>query len=201
MSFIQVLPLAVVMVAGPQILSAIFLATSGECRQNSAAYVFGASLSISAVVTLAYLLSDGASRQGTSNDILNAIVLVLLLAAMVNTYRTRDESEPPEWMGKLQQANPRFSFRLGFLLLGLFPSDVFTAVAVGSYLSANDRPLTDAAGFVALTLLFLALPALVLLAFGERAEAFLPKARHWMNENAWIVNEVVILLFVAMILG
>ena len=195
------LPLAVVMVAGPQILSAIFLATSGEWRRNSAAYVFGASLSISAVVTLAYLLSDGASRQGTSNDILNAIVLVLLLAAMVNTYRTRDESEPPEWMGKLQQANPRFSFRLGFLLLGLFPSDVFTAVAVGSYLSANDRPLTDAGGFLALTLLFLALPALVLLAFGDRAEAFLPKARDWMNENAWLVNEVVILLFVAMILG
>jgi len=200
-SFLTVLPLAVVMVAGPQILSAIFLATSGEWRRNSAAYVFGASLSISAVVTLAYLLSDGASRQGTSNDILNAIVLVLLLAAMVNTYRTRDESEPPEWMGKLQQANPRFSFRLGFLLLGLFPSDVFTAVAVGSYLSANDRPLTDAGGFLALTLLFLALPALVLLAFGDRAEAFLPKARDWMNENAWLVNEVVILLFVAMILG
>src|SRR6056297_1592284 len=189
------------MVAGPQILSAIFLATSGEWRRNSAAYVFGASLSISAVVTLAYLLSDGASRQGTSNDILNAIVLVLLLAAMVNTYRTRDESEPPEWMGKLQQANPRFSFRLGFLLLGLFPSDVFTAVAVGSYLSANDRPLTDAGGFLALTLLFLALPALVLLAFGDRAEAFLPKARDWMNENAWIVNEAVILLFIAMLLG
>ena len=201
MSLLTVLPLAVVMVAGPQILSAIFLATSGEWRRNSAAYVFGASLSISAVVTLAYLLSDGASRQGTSNDILNAIVLVLLLAAMVNTYRTRDESEPPAWMGKLQQANPRFSFRLGFLLLGLFPSDVFTAVAVGSYLSANDLPLTDAAGFVALTLLFLALPALVLLAFGDRAEVFLPKARDWMNENAWLVNEVVILLFVAMILG
>ena len=195
------LPLAVVMVAGPQILSAIFLATSGEWRRNSAAYVFGASLSISAVVTLAYLLSDGASRQGTSNDILNAIVLVLLLAAMVNTYRTRDESEPPAWMGKLQRANPQFSFRLGFLLLGLFPSDVFTAVAVGSYLSANDRPLTDAGGFLALTLLFLALPALVLLAFGDRAEAFLPKARDWMSENAWVVNEAVILLFIAMIVG
>jgi len=200
-SFLTVLPLAVVMVAGPQILSAIFLATSGEWRRNSAAYVFGASLSISAVVTLAYLLSDGASRQGTSNDLLNAIVLVLLLAAMVNTYRTRDESEPPAWMGKLQRANPQFSFRLGFLLLGLFPSDVFTAVAVGSYLSANDRPLTDAGGFLALTLLFLALPALVLLAFGDRAEAFLPKARDWMSENAWVVNEAVILLFIAMIVG
>ncbi len=195
------LPLAIVMVAGPQILSAIFLATSDEWRRNSAAYVFGASLSISATVTLAYLLGDGASRQGTSNDALTAVVVVLLLAAMVNTYRTREESGPPAWMGKLASANPRFSFRLGFLLLGLFPSDVFTAVAVGSYLAANDLPLTDAAGFVALTLFLLALPSLVLFAFGDRAEAFLPRARDWMDDNSWVVNEVVLLFFVALVLG
>lgn len=201
MSLLTVLPLAVVMVAGPQILSAIFLATSEDWRRNSVAFVVGASLSISAVVTLAYLISDGASRQGTSNDTLNALVLVLLLFAMVSTYRGREESEPPAWMGKLQEANPRFSFRLGFLLLGLFPTDVLTSFAVGSFLSANDLPLTDAAGFVALTLLFLAIPSLVLLTFGERAESFLPKARDWMNENSWVVNEVVILFFIAMTLN
>jgi hypothetical protein len=51
--------------------------------------------------------------------------------------------------------------------------------------------------FLLLTLLFLALPALGLLAFGKRGRAFLPKARDWMNTNSWLVSEIVIVFFVA----
>ncbi|MGA9402686.1 GAP family protein [Haladaptatus sp.] len=201
MSFLRVLPLAFVMIAGPQILSAIFLATSENWRRNSAAFVFGSALSITLLVSLAYFLGIGANRQRGSNTTLSVIVLVLLLAAMVHTYLTREESEPPKWMGKLTTANPRFSFRLGFLLLGFFPTDILTSVAVGSYLSANGLAWTDSLGFIAITLLFLAFPALVLLAFGERAQAWLPKAREWMNDNSWVVSEAVILLFVGMSLN
>lgn len=189
------------MIAGPQILSAIFLATSENWRRNSAAFVFGSALSITLLVSLAYFLGIGANRQRGSNTTLSVIVLVLLLAAMVHTYLTREESEPPKWMGKLTTANPRFSFRLGFLLLGFFPTDILTSVAVGSYLSANGLAWTDSFGFIAITLLFLALPSLVLLAFGKRAQAWLPKAREWMNDNSWVVSEAVILLFVGMSLN
>jgi hypothetical protein len=33
-------------------------------------------------------------------------------------------------MGRLQTANPRFCFVLGFLLLGIFPSDLVTSISV-----------------------------------------------------------------------
>lgn len=194
MSFLDVLSLVFVMIAGPQILSPIFLATTENWRRNSAAYVGGAALSITLVVTIAYVFGVGAIGQGASNTTLSAVVLVL---AMVQTFRTRDESEPPQWMGELGAATPRFSFRLGFLLLGFFPTDVLTSVAVGSYLAANGSPWTDVVPFILLTLLVLSLPLLVLIAFGERAEAFLPRARDWMDTNSWIVNEVVILFFIA----
>lgn len=46
MTLVKVIPLAVVMIAGPQILSAIFLATSEDWRRNSAAFVGGAAISI-----------------------------------------------------------------------------------------------------------------------------------------------------------
>jgi hypothetical protein len=36
---------------------------------------------------------------------------------------------------------------------------------------------------------------------GERAERVLPKVRDWMNENSWIVNELVLLLFVGIVIG
>lgn len=196
MNLVKILPLAFVMVAGPQILSAIFLATTENWRRNATAYVAGAALSITLIITIAFFASSGASDQGASNDTLYIVVLVLLVAAAVHTFLARKEAEPPKWMGKLQAANPKFSFKLGFLLLGVFPTDILTSVAVGSYLSSHGDPWWHLLPFLALTLFFLALPALLILAFGQRAQAFLPKARDWMNENSWVVSEIVIGFFI-----
>lgn len=196
MNLAKILPMAFVMVAGPQILSAIFLATSDNWRRNSAAYVTGAALSISLIITIAYFAISGASDEGASDNSLDIVVLVLLVVAALYTFLKREESEPPKWMGKLQTASPQFSFRLGFLLLGVFPTDILTSVAAGSYLSSHGDPWWHCLPFVVLTLLLLALPALLLLAFGQRAQAFLPKARNWMNENSWVVSEIVIGLFI-----
>ncbi|NGM70356.1 hypothetical protein G6M89_15300 [Natronolimnobius sp. AArcel1] len=195
MNFLVILPLVFVMIAGPQILSAIFLATSEDWRRNSAAFVFGASLSISLVVTLAYYLGSGV-RQGGSNRMLQLLVLVILLAAMVNVYLKREQSEPPTWMGKLETATPKFSFQLGFLLMGFFPTDILTSITVGTYLASHGDPLWHATGFVLLTLLFLAVPSLSLVMIGDRAETILPKVRTWINTHSWIVSEIVILIFV-----
>jgi Sap, sulfolipid-1-addressing protein len=201
MDLVKVLPLAFVMVAGPQILSAIFFATSENWRRNSAAYVVGAALSISIVVTLAFLLGVGASDQGASNEAIYYVILALLLFAMVHAFRARNTAEPPKWMGKLQTASTRFCLVLGFLLLGFFPSDLITSISVGGYLSAGDDPLWYYLGFLALTLLFLAAPSLLVLILGRRAEELLPKARDWMNANSWIVNELVLLLFVGIVIS
>ena len=201
MSFLTVLPLVLVMISGPQILSAIFLATSEGWQRNSTAFVLGAALSISLVVAAAFFLGGGAIGQGFSGNTIHLVILVLLLIAMVRTFLKREQSEPPKWMGKLQAATPRFSFRLGFLLLGFFPTDVITSVTVGSYLAAHDSPLTDAIPFVLVTLLLLASPSLAVILLGERAEVALPKIRDWMNTNSWIVSEVVLLLFVAITLN
>ncbi|MGM0604037.1 MAG: GAP family protein [Halobacteriota archaeon] len=201
MSLLQVLPLAIVMIAGPQILSSIFLATSETWRANSAAYVFGAFLSISFVVVAAYLLGNrfgggGGLLGASATQLLHVVVLALLLYAAVDTFRKRTITEPPAWMGTLTTATPRFSFRLGVLLLGFFPTDIVTSMSVGTYLAANGDPITDAVGFVLLTLFILALPSIGVFVLGERAEAALPEIRDWMNDNSWIVSEAVILLFV-----
>jgi hypothetical protein len=195
-SLLTILPLAFVMIAGPQILSAIFLATTENWQRNTAAYLAGAALSIPLVVSIAYVASSGAPRERGSNATVNVIVVVLLLAAMVHGFLTRKTSAPPKWMGRLQTASPRFSFRLGFLLLGVFPTDILTSVAVGSYLSSHGAPWWQFLPFLLLTLLFLALPALLLLAFGQRGRAFLPKARDWMNTNSWLVSEIVLVFFI-----
>lgn len=201
MTILQILPLAFVMVAGPQILSAIFFATTQQWRPNTAAYILGAALSISIVVMAAFLLGIGASDAGAADETIYYVILALLLYAMVHAYRTRKTAEPPKWMGKLQTATPKFCFVLGFLLLGVFPSDLITSISVGSFLSVQGDPWWHYLPFLALTLLFLATPGLMVLIMGKRAEAFLPKARDWMNANSWIVNELVLLLFVGLVIS
>jgi len=189
--------MAFVMIAGPQFLSAIFLATSENWRRNSAAYLAGAALSVTAIVTIAYFVGNGVSDAGASRDTLDIVVLVLLVAVALRTFVGRKEAEPPKWMGRLQTANPKFSFRLGFLLLGVFPTDILTSWAVGTYLASHGDPWWHYLPFVGLTLLFLALPTILILVFGHRAQAFMPKVRDWMNTNSWIVSEIVIVFFIA----
>jgi hypothetical protein len=69
--FLKILPMAIVMIAGPQILSAIFLATTASWQRNSAAYLAGAALSITAFVSLRGLRRHRALRDlvvGRSRD-------------------------------------------------------------------------------------------------------------------------------------
>src|SRR5215217_1335145 len=199
---LTVLPLTFVMIAGPQIISAVFLATSEKWSRNSLAYVVGAALSITMIFTAAYFVVKSA-KGGSSSDssggegaTLDVILLVLLLFLAVRTYLGRKESKPPKWMGKLQEAEPKFSFKLGFLLLGVFPTDIITSVTVGTKLARDGEPLWEAAGFLFVTLLLLALPALLVVALGARARTSLPKVRDWMNTNSWLVSEFVIAIFV-----
>jgi hypothetical protein len=197
----KLLSLSFVMVAGPQILTAIFLATTTRWRSNSAALIAGAAISVTGIATIGFALGTGASDRGASSNTLRYVVLVLLVAAAVHKFLTRAQSEPPRWMGKLEAADPRESFKLGFLLLGLFPSDILTGLAVGGSVVGTGEAWVAVLPFVVMTLLLLALPALTLLLFGSRAQAFMPRARDWMSTNSWVVSEIVLALFIGLTLG
>ena len=201
MDFAKIIPMSIVMIAGPQMLSAIFLATSEGWRKNSFAYAFGASLSISIVVTAAYLLGGGGDSDAGSDGYVDYAVLGFLVLAAVHVFMTRKTAEPPKWMGKLQGADAGFSFKLGFLLLGVFPTDILTSFAVGSYLASRNDELWQFLPFLGVTLLLILTPVLLVLAMGQRAHELLPKVRDWMNDNSWVVSEVVICFFIAMVLN
>jgi Sap, sulfolipid-1-addressing protein len=131
-SVLTVLPLAFVMIAGPQIITATLLATGHDARRNSLAFLAGAALAITAGTMAAYwvtgLLERAASPsgQGTVKTVIDWLVLVLFLFLMARTYRRRKTAEEPRWMGKLHTADAGFSFRLGLLLFLVMPTDIIT---------------------------------------------------------------------------
>jgi hypothetical protein len=93
---------------------------------------------------------------------------------------------------------PRLSFKLGLLLLGVFPTDILTSTAVGFHLAREGSPWYYCLTFVLVTTFLIALPGLLVLVMGRRAVEALPKVRDWMNANSWIVSEAVIALFVGL---
>ncbi len=207
MNLLSVLPLAVVMVAGPQIISAIFLASSKDAKRSSLAFLIGAAVATLAALTVWYIVfhaihsGGGQGKKDSTRHVIDWIVLAILVALMVMVFARRKRNHPPKWMSKLEEARPRFAFGLGLLLFVAMPSDEATMAAVAGSLAGHHKPWSHLLPFWLLTLLFLALPLLALLVLGQRAAAALPKVRDWANDHSWWVSEAVILIFVGIVVA
>jgi hypothetical protein len=206
---LSVIPLAVTMNAGPQIMSALIFVTASKPLKLSAYFLAGVVIAVSVGVTvtfgLASLLGNGVSLGGSSDsgslgNIIQYVLVGLLAILSIKSYLGRETSEPPRWLGAMQNAKPKTAFMAGLLLLSIFPSDLVVLVTVGVNLVHSNSSLAAALPFVAATILIAALPVLFYLLFRRRAEVAMPKVRDWMNTNSWLVNIVVYIVFILLIL-
>jgi len=191
------------MIAGPQIITSFFLATSARWAATSLAFVGGAAIAIIVEVTVAYFVgrglksAGGKKHSGTVDQVIDWVVLALLVFLAVHAFLKRHDNQPPKWMRALQKERPMGAFLLGLALLSLFPGDIASSIAAGLHLARHKAAWWECLPFVGLTLLLLGIPALMVALLGKRASVILPKIRDWMDGNAWIVSEIVLALFAA----
>jgi hypothetical protein len=206
---LAVLPLAITMNAGPQIMSAIIFVTANKPLKLSAYFITGVVIAVSVGVTITYTLATvlgnsvslgDPSHSGSLGNIIQYLLVGLLVFLSIRSYVGRETSEPPRWLGALQNAGPRTAFTTGLLLLSVFPSDLVILVTVGINLAQQNASLVGAVPFVVATILIAALPMLSYLLFRRRAERAMPKVRDWMNKNSWLVNIIVYVVFILLIL-
>ncbi|MFG1758053.1 GAP family protein [Micromonospora echinofusca] len=205
MNFLTILPMAVVMVAGTQLVAAVFLASADRPRAASLGYLAGAGLVVTGGVTASWLVTRvvkvdvgaGLGRRAIESRI-DVVVLALLVVLAVVVFLRRHTAGPPRWMGGLQRASPAYALRLGVLLFLAMPTDDLTMLTVGASAARHDLPWWHLLPFVLLTVGLLALPLLALLLLGHRAEVVLPRMRAWAQRNSWVVSEIVIGFFVLM---
>ncbi|SEM27080.1 GAP family protein [Nonomuraea pusilla] len=206
---LQVLPLAVTMMAGPQIMTAIILVTHRQAVRMSLAYLAG--VAIAAVIGTAIArwlagLLGGAVTLGDPADpgsvgaLVQVALVGLLIAFAVKNYLGRETSEPPAWLGTLLDAGPDRAFTTGLLLILVMPTDIMAMLTVGVHLTQHDLPAVAALPFLVATLLIAALPLLAYLVFHRRAVRAMPQVRDWMNGHGWLLNVVVCVLFIFFIL-
>jgi hypothetical protein len=206
---LAVIPLAITMNAGPQIMSAIIFVTANKPLKLSAYFITGVVIAVSVGVTITYTLATvlgnsvslgDPSHSGSLGNIIQYLLVGLLVFLSIRSYVGRETSEPPRWLGALQNAGPRTAFTTGLLLLSVFPSDLVILVTVGVNLAQQNASLVGAVPFVAATILIAALPMLSYLLFRRRAQRVMPKVRDWMNTNSWLVNIIVYVVFIVLIL-
>jgi hypothetical protein len=206
---LAVIPLAITMNAGPQIMSAIIFVTAPKALKLSAYFLAGVVIAVTAGVTITYtlatLLSNSVSLgdpsdSGSLGHIIQYVLVGLLLILSIKSYVGRETSEPPRWLGAMENAKPRTAFTTGLLLLSVFPSDLVILVTVGINLAHNNASLVGAVPFIAATIFIAALPMLSYLLFRRRAQRAMPKVRDWMNTHSWLVNIIVYVVFIVLIL-
>jgi hypothetical protein len=201
----QVLPLAFTMMAGPQLMTAIMFVTHPTPVRVSVGFLIGVAVAATVGTTIYYViagqidLGDPADRGSTGHKIQYVLVGVLLLLAL-RTYRNRETVQPPKWLGGLLQASPGKALAMGLLLIFVMPTDIVSMATVGVNLQHNGHSVVDAVPFLALTLLIAALPLLAYVLLGSRAKEAMPRVREWMTANSWLVNMIVLGLFVILIL-
>ena len=205
---LEILPLAITMMAGPQIVSAIIFLTTPKPVKVSASFVAAVAIATTVGVIIARALGallgnivplGDTSDPRSIGHIIQYVLVGLLVFFAVKNYVNRETIEPPRWLGTLQSADWKTAVKTGLLLILLFPSDLIILLTVGVNLEHNDLGLVGALPFIAATTLIGALPLLLYLLFHSRAQRLMPQVRDWMNTHSWLVNIIVCVIFVALI--
>ena len=112
---LAVIPLAITMNAGPQIMSAIIFVTAPKALKLSAYFLAGVVIAVTAGVTISYTLASvlgnsvslgDSTHKGSLGNIIQYVLVGLLVVLSIRSYLGRETSEPPRWLGALQNAKP-----------------------------------------------------------------------------------------------
>ena len=108
---LQILPLCLIMVMGPQIMTAIFLVTSGTPVKNSVALLIG--VTGGGVTRPGDLVRASQTRSGSTRatgdsgpSTADYVVSGLLAVLAVRVFMTRGTAETPKWMSASRRQNP-----------------------------------------------------------------------------------------------
>jgi hypothetical protein len=206
---LDIIPLAITMMAGPQIMSAIIFVTAPKPLKTSASFIVGVAVATTLGVAIAHAIASlldnsvslgDSSDNGSTGHIIQYLLVGLLVALAVKNYLRRETVEPPRWLGKLMSADAKKALMTGLLVILVMPSDIIIMLTVAANLAQNNAGLLAALPFIAATVLVAALPLLLYLLLHRRAQRLMPKVRDWMNANSWLVNIIVCVVFIILIL-
>ena len=211
----EVLPLAVVVTVSPlNIVAAILLLFSRRPILHASCYLAGFAVGVAAVVGVlaavagaASLSTDSQRSQGASGLLL-ALGIVLLVVA-VRRFRSRPapgETTPlPSWMDGISTFGPGRSLVAGLTVGAVNPKNIAVGLASAVAIATAGLAAGQAVGVVVVytvvASLGVALPVVVMVLLGDRADEVLRGWQAWLGRNNAAMMAVVYLIFGVLLVG
>ena len=202
----SIIPLAITVMLGPQILVAMLLITHKKPLQSSIIYIIAVVTTIILTTFIAYNLITvmGLHRQSGNDEhnYLKYIIISLLLILLIWTFVNRKKiTSKPKWMENISAASPKKIFSIGVFLIALMPTDLAIAFTIGGLILTNRGILLDATPFFLAVTLIASLPLMFYLALGKKGHQYIDTANDWLNTHGWVINTVVYTFFIYLLIS
>ncbi len=203
---IQILPLAITMMAGPQIIASIILLTGSRPIKASLAYVLGVAVASTTGTFIFTVLARNlglhapvSGQPSTVARLIQTALIALLMFAVIKTYLGRKTATLPPWVTNLQTASASDAFKFGLKLIFLMPSDLAIMFTVGLSIAGTSSSSIQLVPFIALTTLIASLPLIAYVLLRRRAVEVMPKVTTWMEHNSWVISIAAYLIFIVLL--
>ena len=206
----DLIPLAIGILASPfPVIPVILLLLTPRATANAVAFLGGWAAGVlagtAAFVGLANVV-EGFEETPTWVSWARVLLGGALVIVGVRQFLARKESkEAPGWMRALDDATPASALRLGALLSGANPKILLLSAAAGLTIAAADlttgATVATVVTFALVGSLSVALPLVIHLVLGERAQAPLLRAREWLTVHNATIMAVVLLIIGGLLLS
>lgn len=208
----QILSNAVGVAISPvPIIAVILMLFSAQAKANSISFLFGwiIGLAVAGGVVLAIGLEASDGDESTASGWIKIVIGVLFIGLAWRNWSTRptgdDEPQMPGWMATIDDFNAAKSFGLAFVLAAVNPKNLGLTIAAvvsitGAGLSTGEEVGTLAV-FIGIASITVAVPVIVNLVMGDKAEAGLTSMKEWLVSNNNVVMAVLLVVLGAKVLG
>lgn len=204
MSESTIIPLSLTIMLGPQILVAMLLITRKDAIKSSLTYILSLVLTLVCITYFYYKIIDLTSFHKiaiSGKPVIKYILVGILLIILMGTIKNRKKiTESPKWMTNVLSCSLKKIALFGFMLIALMPADVAIEFTIGNLLNTSKAHFTSIIPFFIAVLIIASMPLLVYLSLGKKGPEKMEKTNTWLNTHGYIINIVVLLLYIFLLL-
>lgn len=193
------------------IIAVILMLFTKSAKANSVALLVGwvAGLALVGAVVLATGLASSDGSPSDASGVIKVLLGLLFLALAVKQWKGRPregvEPEVPKWMAAIDDLTAAKAFGIGVLLSAVNPKNlgltIAAAVTIGSSGLSSSNEYVVLAVYVLIASLTIAVPVILGLVLGAKAQPALIEMKTWLLANNATIMTVLLAVIGAKVLG
>lgn len=199
-----IIPLSLTIMLGPQILVAMLLITRKDAIKSSLIYIISLLSSLIGIIYFYYKIIGITNFHKISiaeKPIIKYILVAILFFVLIITIKNRKKiTASPKWMTDVLTSSLKKIAIIGFMLIAIMPADVAIEFTIGNLIHTNNSDFSSIIPFFIAVLIIASTPLLVFLSLGKNGPAKMEKTNVWLNTHGYVINVVVLSLYIFLLL-